>query len=83
MNDFPVVYLEERPLFVINDFKTWKVALFMPKLDPNISVISGPEIMYLWEREKERERERQGERGGGDEKGREVQASPKSRLLHL
>jgi hypothetical protein len=71
---FTVVDLEERN-FVAIDFKTWKLDLFMPKVVPKIRVISGPEIMYLEEREKESER--------GDEKGREVQASPESEFLHL
>ncbi len=75
--------LEERPPFVTIEFKTWKVDLFMPKVDPKIRVISGPEIMYL-ERERGgggRERERERERG--DQKGRKVQASPESEFLHL
>ncbi len=47
------------------DLTTWKVPLFMPKLAPKIRAISGPEIMYLWKREKDRrERERQIEREG-------------------
>ncbi len=62
------------------DFKTCKLALFMPKVVPKISVISGPEIMYLkggglGERKRERERR--------DEKGREVQAIEKGGFLHL
>jgi hypothetical protein len=48
--------IEERPLVVTIDFKTWILGLFMPKVDPKIRVISGPEIMYL-ERMGERERE--------------------------
>jgi hypothetical protein len=72
---FTVVGLEER-LFVAINFKTWKLDLFMPKVVPNIRVISGPEIMYL-EGERERERER------GHETGKETQTSPESRLLHL
>jgi hypothetical protein len=55
------VDLEERPPFVSIEFKTWKVDLFMPKVDPKIRVISGPEIMYL-ERRREREREEKKEK---------------------
>jgi hypothetical protein len=56
--------LKERPPFLKRppigtiDFKTWKLNLFMPKVDPKIRVISGPEIMYL-QRMGERERERE------------------------
>jgi hypothetical protein len=49
------------PLFVTINFKTWKVDLFMPKLDPKIKVISGPEIMYLWGKDREIDRERERE----------------------
>jgi hypothetical protein len=72
--------LEERPPFVSIEFKTWKVGLFMPKVDPKIRIISGPEIMYLKRGERERER---GEKKRGDEKGRGVQASPESEFFHL
>jgi hypothetical protein len=73
--------LKERPPFVERpigtiDFITWKLDLFMPKVDPKIRVISGPEIIYL-QRMVERQRKR------GDEKGREAQASAESGFLHL
>ena len=69
-------FFVERPPIGTIDFRTWKLDLFMPKVNPKIRVISGPEIMYL-QRMRERERER------GDEKGREVQASQEREFLHL
>ncbi len=50
---------EKRPPFVTIDSKTWKLDLFMPKVNPKIRVISGPVIMYLGEREREKEKERE------------------------
>jgi hypothetical protein len=59
--DGSTVCVEEKPPFAIIDCKTWKLDLFMPKVNPKIRVINGPEAMYL-ENEGGRERERKRKR---------------------
>ncbi len=58
LDGFTAYLEEERPSFVTIDFKTRKLDLFTPKVNPKIRAISGPEIMCLEERDKWKERDR-------------------------